>query len=418
MAEHGQKRRIEAAALVALGRAQEFVAEAEAIEKRLQPCIVVGAETVMRAEGIGNGGERLAQMLPQHVLVGHIVGHLAQTVHVVGEGDQPRRHIREGFERLAHPARARDLAEGADMGKARRAVTGLEQDFLNHGSRRTAPADARQQPSAPPRKARRGRRSASSRLWPMGRLDLKRLESAQKLGCAWSKVNARFPRSLQVDGAAAQRERPGGEAPVERSSAAEKNERPAARQGRDPVSPRPRYDLSFPFAALCMASALLHADANIAESPCCRSSLTVAATIYGRLLKRAYSTGAARMTIRRYGHGATRSFRRSSARPGAWAHSSGSTSSSFAAEAYLRPRLSRHERDRIRGARRVSPGLSRACDSVLGFAGPCARPRGRHGSGALGAAPDLLRRRALFVRRRARARCSTRPSCCGTTMPT
>ena len=58
---------------------------------------------------------------------GHVVGHLAQPVHVVAERDQPRRQAGEFGERVAHPDRARHLAEGADMRQAGRAVAGLEQ---------------------------------------------------------------------------------------------------------------------------------------------------------------------------------------------------------------------------------------------------------------------------------------------------
>ncbi len=48
-----------------------------------------------------------------------------------------------------------------------------------------------------------------------------------------------------------------------------------------------RSDLSFPFAALCVASALLHEDANVAIVAL-PIVLLVATTIYGRLLKRAF----------------------------------------------------------------------------------------------------------------------------------
>src|SRR5262245_30638168 len=80
---------------------------------------------------------------------------------------------------------------------------------------------------------------------------LKRLESAQKLGWPWSKVNARFPTPIKVGGA---KEWVVGEAQVRKS---------ALLQGRVEVLFRlARYDLSFPFAALCVATALLQTDAN------------------------------------------------------------------------------------------------------------------------------------------------------------
>ena len=123
-----QERRVELAFLVALGRALELVLEAEFVEKGLEPRVVVGAEAVMGAERIRDRGQGLAQMLRQHLMVRHVVGYLAQAVHVVGEGEQPRRHVAQPLERLAHHGRAHDLAEGADMGQAGRAVARLEQD--------------------------------------------------------------------------------------------------------------------------------------------------------------------------------------------------------------------------------------------------------------------------------------------------
>jgi hypothetical protein len=44
----------------------------------------------MRAERIGHLRQRLAEMLRQQLLVRHVVRHLAQAVHIVGEGEQPR----------------------------------------------------------------------------------------------------------------------------------------------------------------------------------------------------------------------------------------------------------------------------------------------------------------------------------------
>ena len=94
--------------------------------------VVVGAEAVMRAERVGDGGQRLAEMLGHLLRVGHVVRHFAQPVHVVGEAQEPRRHLVTGEEAegRAHHARARHLAERADMGQAGRAVAGLEQDAV------------------------------------------------------------------------------------------------------------------------------------------------------------------------------------------------------------------------------------------------------------------------------------------------
>ena len=71
-------------------------------------------------------------MLRQHLLVRHVVGHLAQPVHVVGEGDQPGLDlvVGEHAEGVAHHGGARDLAEGADMRQAGGAVAGLEDHLV------------------------------------------------------------------------------------------------------------------------------------------------------------------------------------------------------------------------------------------------------------------------------------------------
>ena len=123
MLQHLEQRGVEAAGGVALGRREELVVEAEGVEKGLQPRIVVLAEARMVAEGVRHLGQRLAEMLRQHLLVGDVVRHFAQAVHVVGEADQPRRDLVLGqhAEGVAHEGGAGDLAEGADMGQARTA---------------------------------------------------------------------------------------------------------------------------------------------------------------------------------------------------------------------------------------------------------------------------------------------------------
>ncbi len=145
--QHAQQRGVEPARGVILGRGREFVVEAELVEERAQPRIVVRAETVMAAERIGHLGQRLAEMLGQELLVRHVVRHLAQAVHVVGEGEQARLDLVLGqhAEGVAHHGGARDLAEGADMRQAGRAVAGLEQhlvfrSFSSAGSRSLSPA--------------------------------------------------------------------------------------------------------------------------------------------------------------------------------------------------------------------------------------------------------------------------------------
>ncbi len=94
MLQHGQQHLVEAARLVPIGRRLELVLEAERIEEGAQPRVVGRAEARMLvAERIGHRRERLAEMGRQHLLVGHVVGHLAQPVHVVGEAEQPRRDV-------------------------------------------------------------------------------------------------------------------------------------------------------------------------------------------------------------------------------------------------------------------------------------------------------------------------------------
>ncbi len=120
MLEHFEQRRVEAPGCVALGRREKFVVEAESVEKGLEPGIVVMTEARMIAEGIGHLGERLAEMLGHHLLVGDVVRDLTQAVHVVGEADEPRRHLvlGEHAEGVAHHGGAGDFAEGADMRQA------------------------------------------------------------------------------------------------------------------------------------------------------------------------------------------------------------------------------------------------------------------------------------------------------------
>src|SRR3546814_20522257 len=60
--QHGLQRVVESARLVAFGRADEFIFEAEAVEKFAQHRIIVMRETFELAERIGNSGERLAQI--------------------------------------------------------------------------------------------------------------------------------------------------------------------------------------------------------------------------------------------------------------------------------------------------------------------------------------------------------------------
>ena len=130
--QHAQQRRVEVSRRVIVGRTGEFVVKTERVEEGAQPRIVVRAKTVMGAERIRHARQRLAEILLQQLLVRHIVRHLAQAVHVVGEGEQPRLDLvlGEHAKGMAHHGGARDLAEGADMRQARWAVAGLEQHLV------------------------------------------------------------------------------------------------------------------------------------------------------------------------------------------------------------------------------------------------------------------------------------------------
>ena len=125
--EHRAQGLVEQAGPVARGRALELVVEAEAVEEGLEPGVVVVAKALMGPEGVGHLGQRLAEVLGEHLLVGQVGGHGAQPVHVVGEGKQPRRRVRQQGEGVAHHGGPGDFAEGADMGQAAGPVAGLEQ---------------------------------------------------------------------------------------------------------------------------------------------------------------------------------------------------------------------------------------------------------------------------------------------------
>ena len=57
----------------------------------------------MRAERVRNFSERLAKVISQHLTIGDVVGHFAQTIHIIGEGDQPCRDIGHLFKGKAYP---------------------------------------------------------------------------------------------------------------------------------------------------------------------------------------------------------------------------------------------------------------------------------------------------------------------------
>ena len=91
MAEDVADRLVEAAAGIAVGRRQEFIVEAEAVEEFAEHRIIVVGEAFVRSERVGDSGQRLAEIFAEHLRIGDIVGDLAQPVHVVAERDQPGR---------------------------------------------------------------------------------------------------------------------------------------------------------------------------------------------------------------------------------------------------------------------------------------------------------------------------------------
>jgi len=125
--EDAQEDLVEHAALVALSRALELVGEAELVEEGLQARVVVLAEGRVRAERIGHGGERLAEVLVQELLLGHVLGHFAHPVHVVGEREEPRRQVGHQTEGVDDHDRPLHLAERAEVGETARTIAGLEE---------------------------------------------------------------------------------------------------------------------------------------------------------------------------------------------------------------------------------------------------------------------------------------------------
>ena len=128
MLQEQRRHRVELTGAIAVGGGAELIVEAEGIQKRAQPRIVVMAEALVRAEGVRDLRQRLADVLRHHLPVRHVARHLAQPVHVVGKGDQPRRHVRQAGKGMAHHGRACHFPEGADVRQAGGAVAGLEQD--------------------------------------------------------------------------------------------------------------------------------------------------------------------------------------------------------------------------------------------------------------------------------------------------
>ena len=88
----------------------------------------MSAETlVLVAERIRDSGQRLAQVPGQHLLVGDVVRHLAQAVHVVGETEEARGNVRQALKGAANHGGAHHLAEGSDVRQAGGAIARLEE---------------------------------------------------------------------------------------------------------------------------------------------------------------------------------------------------------------------------------------------------------------------------------------------------
>ena len=134
-AQHLAEYFVEAPTGVAIGRRQEFVVEAVAVQKTPEHRIIVVREALIFTERIGDLGQRLAEKFGEHRLVRHIVWHLAQTVHVVRKRDQLGRDIGQCVEGVAHHRRAQHFVERADMGQPRWAIAGLEQHMASRTRR-------------------------------------------------------------------------------------------------------------------------------------------------------------------------------------------------------------------------------------------------------------------------------------------
>ncbi len=124
---------VEAAGLVVLRGARKLVLEAEGVEEAAQHGVVVVAEArIVAAERIGHGRQRHLQIGLEGRAVRHVLRDLAHAVHVVREAKEAGLDLafRQHLEGVAHHGGARNLAEGADVRQARRAVAGLEQHRL------------------------------------------------------------------------------------------------------------------------------------------------------------------------------------------------------------------------------------------------------------------------------------------------
>ncbi len=120
---------IKPARAIEVGRRIELVLKTERIQEPAQHGVVMIAETVVLAERIGHARQGPLLVFLQHVLLRHVLGHLAHPVQIVRKTDQPRRNVADDLERPADHRGAAHLAKGADMGQTRRAIAGLEQNI-------------------------------------------------------------------------------------------------------------------------------------------------------------------------------------------------------------------------------------------------------------------------------------------------
>ena len=88
------QRRVEPAGGVVCGGGRELVLEAKPVQKRRSRALLWAPKLSCVPKGSGTRGERLAEVFAQHGGVRHVVGNLAQPVHVVAEGEQAGRLAR------------------------------------------------------------------------------------------------------------------------------------------------------------------------------------------------------------------------------------------------------------------------------------------------------------------------------------
>ena len=88
------------------------------VEKNLQPRIIMSGKAFMGAKGVGHSGQRLLQMRLQHVLVGNIIRHFAQAIHIIGDANQLGGSPGQRFKCPTHHGGASHFAKRANMRQA------------------------------------------------------------------------------------------------------------------------------------------------------------------------------------------------------------------------------------------------------------------------------------------------------------